>query len=83
MNSHKRRAPVTLRSQSEVHDDAVSGQAKAAYNHAVANYRQTVLTGFQQVEDNLAVLRILQRKGEVEYSSESHQGSTRYFHDSL
>ncbi len=33
--------------------------ARDAYDTAVANYRQTVLTGFQQVEDNLAALRIL------------------------
>ena len=34
-------------------------QFRAQYDEAVANYRQTVLTGFQQVEDNLASLRIL------------------------
>lgn len=34
-------------------------QYRAAYNSSVANYRQTVLTAFQQVEDNLAALRIL------------------------
>ena len=38
---------------------AVSEQAKAAYDESVANYRQTVLTAFQEVEDSLAVLRIL------------------------
>jgi len=31
----------------------------AAYDEVVANYRQTVLTAFQQVEDNLAAVRIL------------------------
>jgi NodT family efflux transporter outer membrane factor (OMF) lipoprotein len=45
---------------------AVSDQAKATYNQAVANYRQTVLTGFQQVEDNLAALRVLEQEAEVE-----------------
>jgi NodT family efflux transporter outer membrane factor (OMF) lipoprotein len=34
-------------------------QFRAQYDQTVANYRQTVLTGFQQVEDNLASLRIL------------------------
>jgi NodT family efflux transporter outer membrane factor (OMF) lipoprotein len=34
-------------------------ESEAAYDAAVANYRQTVLTAFQQVEDNLAALRIL------------------------
>jgi len=34
-------------------------QYQAAYDQTVANYRQTVLTAFGQVEDNLAALRIL------------------------
>ncbi len=34
-------------------------QYQAAYDQTVANYRQTVLTAFQQVEDNLAAVRIL------------------------
>ena len=34
-------------------------QYQAAYDQTVANYRQTVLTAFQQVEDDLAALRIL------------------------
>jgi NodT family efflux transporter outer membrane factor (OMF) lipoprotein len=33
--------------------------SEAAYDATVANYRQTVLTGFQQVEDDLAALRVL------------------------
>ncbi len=34
-------------------------QARAAYDQSVANYRQTVLTAFGQVEDNLAAQRVL------------------------
>lgn len=34
-------------------------QFQATYDQTVANYRQTVLTAFQEVEDNLAALRIL------------------------
>jgi NodT family efflux transporter outer membrane factor (OMF) lipoprotein len=41
-------------------------QARAAYDAAVANYRQTVLTAFQQVEDELATLRILERQVHVQ-----------------
>jgi NodT family efflux transporter outer membrane factor (OMF) lipoprotein len=38
---------------------AASEQARAAYDQSVANYRQTVLVSFQEVEDHLAALRIL------------------------
>ena len=38
---------------------ATMEQFRAQYDETVANYRQTVLTAFQQVEDNLAMLRIL------------------------
>jgi outer membrane protein TolC len=34
-------------------------QYQAAYAATVANYRQTVLTAFEQVENNLATLRVL------------------------
>jgi NodT family efflux transporter outer membrane factor (OMF) lipoprotein len=37
-------------------------QFRASYDQAIANYRQTVLTAFQQVEDNLASLRILSKE---------------------
>jgi len=36
--------------------------AKANFDAGMASYRQTVLTAFQQVEDNLAALRILQQE---------------------
>lgn len=39
--------------------------AKAVYDQSVANYRQTVLTAFQQVEDQLAAIRILAKQQKV------------------
>jgi len=41
-------------------------QAVAAYDATVATYRQTVLAAFQEVEDNLAALRILQQEASVQ-----------------
>jgi NodT family efflux transporter outer membrane factor (OMF) lipoprotein len=41
-------------------------QARAVFDQDVANYRQTVLTAFQQVEDQLAALRILAQQAEVQ-----------------
>ena len=41
---------------------AVQQQAQASYDQTVALYRQTVLAAFQQVEDNLAALSILERE---------------------
>ncbi len=41
---------------------AQNEQAQAQYDAAVANYRQTVLTSFQSVEDQLAALRILSQE---------------------
>ena len=38
---------------------SVTDQAMAGYDANVASYRQSVLAAFQQVEDNLAALRIL------------------------
>lgn len=45
---------------------AVSAEARAAYDQAVASYRQTVLTAFQNVEDNLAALRILEQEASTQ-----------------
>ena len=45
---------------------AASDEAIAFYDQSVANYRQTVLTGFQQVEDNVAALRILEHEAQVQ-----------------
>jgi outer membrane protein TolC len=41
-------------------------QNVAAYDATVANYRQTVLTAFQQVEDNLAALRVLENEAQAQ-----------------
>ena len=41
---------------------ATSETARANYDAAVANYRQTSLTAFQEVEDNVATLRILENQ---------------------
>ena len=45
------------------HADVVA--AKAAYEASVANYRGTVLTAFQNVEDDLSGLRILAQQGDA------------------
>ncbi len=45
---------------------AQTDQAIAAYDASVATYRQTVLGGFQQVEDNLSALRILEREAAMQ-----------------
>jgi NodT family efflux transporter outer membrane factor (OMF) lipoprotein len=46
--------------------EAQTDQAMAAYDGTVAFYRQTVLTGFQDVEDNLAALRILDEEAQFQ-----------------
>jgi NodT family efflux transporter outer membrane factor (OMF) lipoprotein len=43
---------------------AVSEGATANYDGTVASYRQTTLTAFQEVEDNLAALRILEKEAQ-------------------
>jgi NodT family efflux transporter outer membrane factor (OMF) lipoprotein len=45
---------------------ALNDQARAAYDYQVATYRENVLTGFQQVEDNLAAVRILENEATVQ-----------------
>jgi NodT family efflux transporter outer membrane factor (OMF) lipoprotein len=45
---------------------AAVNQSLAAYDATVANYRQTVLTAFQQVEDNVAALRVLEKEAQAE-----------------
>jgi NodT family efflux transporter outer membrane factor (OMF) lipoprotein len=55
---------------------AVTEQARAMYQGTVANYRQTVLTAFQEVEDNLSTLRILSQ--ELQQQNAAVESSQRY-----
>jgi NodT family efflux transporter outer membrane factor (OMF) lipoprotein len=41
-------------------------QARAAYEANIATYRQTVLSGFEQVEDQIVTLRVLEQQAGVE-----------------
>jgi outer membrane protein TolC len=50
-------------------------QQRANYDEAVAAYRQTVLTAFQQVEDNLAAMRIL--SDDIERQTAATQSAER------
>jgi NodT family efflux transporter outer membrane factor (OMF) lipoprotein len=45
---------------------ARSAQATAAFDASVAQYKQTVLGGFQEVEDNLSTLRVLDQESVVQ-----------------
>jgi NodT family efflux transporter outer membrane factor (OMF) lipoprotein len=48
---------------------SVRTMASANYDATVANYRQTTLAAFQQVEDNLAALRILETEAQQQHES--------------
>ncbi len=50
---------------------AAVAAARATYDASVANYRQVVLTAFQQVEDQLASLRILAEQYRAEMTAVS------------
>jgi NodT family efflux transporter outer membrane factor (OMF) lipoprotein len=45
---------------------SLNDQARAAYDYQVAAYREDVLTGFQQVEDSLAAVRILESEAKIQ-----------------
>jgi NodT family efflux transporter outer membrane factor (OMF) lipoprotein len=47
-------------------NSATVDAARASYDQSVANYRQTVLSAFQGVEDQLAALRILAQQAKVQ-----------------
>ncbi len=57
------------RSSMQVAGPSVSEQANASYDETVANYRQTTLTAFQQVEDNLVALRVLEQEAENQHQA--------------
>jgi NodT family efflux transporter outer membrane factor (OMF) lipoprotein len=59
---------------------AVSEGAIANYDGTVASYRQTTLTAFQEVEDNLAALRILEKEAQQQQeATASAQESLQLF----
>jgi NodT family efflux transporter outer membrane factor (OMF) lipoprotein len=55
---------------------ATVNQYIAVYNGDVASYRQTVLTAFQQVEDNLAAERIISK--EIQQQEEAVASAQKY-----
>ena len=57
--------------------DATIRAAQASYDGSVATYRQTVLTAFQQVEDQLSTLRILQQQAVAEAEAVRAAGHSR------
>jgi outer membrane protein TolC len=48
---------------------SVSEQAQAVYEQNTANYRETVLNAFREVEDNLASLRILAEEAKTQQAA--------------
>jgi NodT family efflux transporter outer membrane factor (OMF) lipoprotein len=58
---------------------AVSESATANYDGTVASYRQTTLTAFQEVEDNLAALRILETEAQQQQTTASASESLQLF----
>jgi NodT family efflux transporter outer membrane factor (OMF) lipoprotein len=55
---------------------ATVNQFVALYNANVAGYRQTVLNAFQQVEDNMAAVRILSR--EIQQQQDAEKSAERF-----
>lgn len=61
---------------------SASEQALASYDETVANYRQTSLTAFQQVEDNLTALRVLNQEAAHQHqATQSAQSAQQIFNN--
>jgi len=61
---------------------AVSEGAIANYDGTVASYRQTTLAAFQEVEDNLAALRVLEKESrQQQQATVSAERSLRLFNE--
>jgi len=61
---------------------AKTGAAQAHYDAAIADYRQTTLSAFQQVEDNLAALGILEHEAaQQDEAVDSAKNNLRLFTD--
>ncbi len=61
---------------------SVVQQAKAGYDETVANYRETTLVAFQQVEDNLAVLRVLTSEAQQQHrATEAAESAVQIFNN--
>ena len=59
---------------------SVSAQAYAAFDETSSIYKQTTLTAFQQVEDNLAALRILAQEAQQQHeATAAAQGAQKIF----
>ena len=60
----------------------ISEQARAGFDEASANYRQTSLTAYQQVEDNLAILRILSQEADQQHAAtDAARGAQQIFNN--
>jgi NodT family efflux transporter outer membrane factor (OMF) lipoprotein len=61
---------------------SLSEQANASYDETVANYRQATLNAFQQVEDNLVALRVLQlESGHQHSATEAAESAQQIFNN--
>jgi outer membrane protein, multidrug efflux system len=60
---------------------ALNHQARAAYDEAVANYRKTTLTAYQEVEDNLAGLHHLSDELKADEAAAASAQSSAYHAD--